>query len=144
MKAVGRSGNKKRKSGTERGCPEGSGSNVCGSVPWEGSTRNKRSVWNVATQPFSEAHFATFPPALIEPCILAGCPAGGMVLDPFGGAGTTGLVAERLGRDSTLIELNPEYAKMARNRIRSDLGRVESALPETHHDAGPLFGQAAA
>jgi hypothetical protein len=58
--------------------------------------RNKRSVWTIATQPFSEAHFATFPLALVEPCILAGCPAGGMVLDPFGGAGTTGLVADRL------------------------------------------------
>src|SRR5690606_936757 len=59
-------------------------------------TRNKRSVWTVTTQPFSGAHFATFPPALIEPCILAGCPKGGTVLDPFGGAGTTGLVAEKL------------------------------------------------
>jgi DNA modification methylase len=82
--------------------------------------RNKRSVWEVATAPFSEAHFATFPPALIEPCILAGCPEGGRVLDPFGGAGTTGLVADRLGRDATLIELNPEYAKMAEYRIIDD------------------------
>jgi DNA modification methylase len=84
--------------------------------------RNRRSVWTVATQPFSEAHFATFPPALIEPCILAGCPKGGMVLDPFGGAGTTGLVADRLGRDCTLIELNPAYAAMAENRLRDDAG----------------------
>jgi hypothetical protein len=68
--------------------------------------RNKRSVWEVTTQPFSEAHFATFPPALIEPCILAGCPVGGTVLDPFFGAGTTGLVADRLGRDCIGIELN--------------------------------------
>lgn len=82
--------------------------------------RNKRSVWNVATQPFKEAHFATFPPALIEPCILAGCPAGGVVLDPFGGAGTTGLVSDRHGRDAILIELNPEYAAMANNRIFND------------------------
>lgn len=81
---------------------------------------NKRSVWTVATQPFKEAHFATFPPALIEPCILAGCPAGGTVLDPFGGAGTTGLVADRHGRDAILIEMNPEYAEMARNRITND------------------------
>jgi DNA modification methylase len=58
-------------------------------------TRNKRSVWSVPTQAFGEAHFATFPPDLIEPCILAGCPEGGTVLDPFGGAGTTGLVADR-------------------------------------------------
>lgn len=82
--------------------------------------RNKRSVWEAATQPFSEAHFATFPPALIEPCIKAGCPVGGTVLDPFGGAGTTGLVAERLGRNSILIELNPAYAAMAERRIRDD------------------------
>lgn len=82
--------------------------------------RNKRSVWEVATQPFSEAHFATFPPALIEPCIKAGCPVGGMVLDPFGGAGTTGLVADRLQRHATLIELNPEYAALARRRVDGD------------------------
>ena len=84
--------------------------------------RNKRSVWTVATQSFSEAHFATFPPALIEPCILAGCPKGGTVLDPFGGAGTTGLVADRLGRNAILIELNPEYAEIARARIKADAG----------------------
>ncbi len=66
--------------------------------------RNKRSVWEVATKPFSGAHFATFPPDLIEPCILAGCPVGGTVLDPFFGAGTTGLVADRLGRDCIGIE----------------------------------------
>lgn len=84
--------------------------------------RNKRSVWTVATQPFKEAHFATYPPALIEPCILAGCRAGGTVLDPFGGAGTTGLVADRLGRNAVLIELNPAYAEIARNRIVSEQG----------------------
>jgi DNA modification methylase len=82
--------------------------------------RNKRSVWTVATMPFKEAHFATFPPALIEPCILAGSPAGGTVLDPFGGAGTTGLVADRLQRNAILIELNPEYADMAERRIFND------------------------
>lgn len=85
-------------------------------------TRNKRSVWTVATQPFKEAHFATFPPALIEPCVLAGCPAGGTVLDPFGGAGTTGLVADRHQRNAVLIELNPAYADIARNRIGRDAG----------------------
>lgn len=82
--------------------------------------RNKRSVWEVATQPFGEAHFATFPPALIEPCILAGCPVGGTVLDPFFGAGTTGLVADRLQRNAIGIELNPQYAEMARRRIHGD------------------------
>lgn len=82
--------------------------------------RNKRSVWTVTTQPFSEAHFATFPPDLIEPAILAGCPKDGTVLDPFGGAGTTGLVADRLGRNAILIELNPAYAEMAKRRIEND------------------------
>ena len=82
--------------------------------------RNKRSVWEVAAQPFPEAHFATFPPALIEPCVRAGCPEGGTVLDPFGGSGTTGLVADRLKRNAILIELNPEYAAMAERRIRGD------------------------
>lgn len=82
--------------------------------------RNKRSVWEVATQPFSEAHFATFPPALIEPCILAGSRPGDTILDPFGGAGTTGLVADRLQRHAILVELNPQYAEMARRRICGD------------------------
>jgi len=93
-------------------------------------TRNRRSVWTVATQPFKEAHFATYPPELIEPCILAGCPRGGVVLDPFGGAGTTGLVADRLQRDAVLIELNPEYAAIARKRLYGDGGmfsEVEAA-----------------
>jgi DNA modification methylase len=84
------------------------------------ATRNKRSVWEIATQPFPEAHFATFPPALIEPCIKAGCPLDGTVLDPFGGSGTTGLVADRLKRNAILIELNPTYAAMAEKRIAND------------------------
>jgi DNA modification methylase len=82
--------------------------------------RNRRSVWTVPIKPFKGAHFATFPPALIEPCILSGCPVGGHVLDPFGGSGTTGMVARSLERHATLIELNPEYAKLAQDRI--DLG----------------------
>jgi len=84
------------------------------------SKRNKRSVWTVPTKPFKGAHFATFPPDLIKPCVLAGCPEGGTVLDPFGGAGTTGLVAEQNNRDSILIELNPEYAQIARDRLYND------------------------
>jgi DNA modification methylase len=84
--------------------------------------RNKRSVWQIATVPFAEAHFATFPPELPEICIKAGCPKGGTVLDPFGGAGTTGLVADRLQRHAILIELNPEYAAMAEKRIGNDRG----------------------
>jgi DNA modification methylase len=82
--------------------------------------RNARSVWPIATQPYSGAHFATMPPALAERCIKAGSKPGDMVLDPFGGAGTTGLVADRLGRSATLIELNPEYARLARERITAD------------------------
>jgi DNA modification methylase len=237
------SGNKERK--PRPGVPEGTGKNQRGSVPWEGASRNKRSVWTVATSPFPEAHFATFPPALVEPCLKAGtgergcCPkcaapwervtrlvdtgltqkmpdgmatyAGGhtaihkdgreagatdnpvmakqtvgwypacrcegdpplpefpappsrarladeaaykvakaehrvacaaidderqrmcgplagrktapaVALDPFGGAGTTALVADRLGRDAVLVELNPSYAEMARNRLAGDGG----------------------
>jgi DNA modification methylase len=90
--------------------------------PYAYETRNRRSVWEVATHAFPGAHFATFPPDLIEPCIKAGCPVGGTVLDPFGGAGTTGLVADRLGRNALLIELNPEYAAMAERRIKGDAG----------------------
>ncbi|MEM6623875.1 MAG: site-specific DNA-methyltransferase [Pseudomonadota bacterium] len=82
--------------------------------------RNKRSVWTVGSDSYLGAHFSTYPPALIEPCILAGSPEGGHVLDPFGGAGTTGLVADRLGRNATLIELNSEYATMARDRVLGD------------------------
>lgn len=85
---------------------------------------------DVATHSFKEAHFATFPPALIEPCIKAGCPAGGTVLDPFGGAGTTGLVADRLGRNAILIELNPEYAAMAERRIKDDAGMFAKVAAE--------------
>jgi DNA modification methylase len=161
---------------------------------WKGGeTRNRRSVWEVATQPFAEAHFATFPPALIEPCILAGCPerccakcgapwvrevertpmvlarserthergqtrssgtmleppksitlgfspscscnAGtvpGTCLDPFGGAGTTGLVADRLKRNAMLIELNPEYAHMAMRRISDDAPMFSSVTLSPH------------
>jgi DNA modification methylase len=120
---VQRSGNKERKPASARVVPVDTGGKsagaVAGSVPWEGVTRNKRSVWTVTTQPFKDAHFATFPPALIIPCILAGCPPGGLVLDPFAGAGTTGLVADQLQRDAVLIELSPTYSDMARERIRS-------------------------
>lgn len=88
-------------------------------------TRNKRSVWTVATASFKGAHFATFPPDLIRPCVLAGAPRGGLVLDPFGGAGTTALVAMQEGRQSVICELNPEYAALARQRI--DTAWIEGA-----------------
>jgi DNA modification methylase len=82
--------------------------------------RNKRDVWTVNSDPFPEAHFATFPPALILPCVLAGCPAGGTVLDPFSGAGTTALVAKEQGRRAIGIELNPDYVSMIARRLRQD------------------------
>lgn len=78
------------------------------------------SAWRIATRPFSDAHFATFPPELAKRCIAAGCPVGGLVLDPFGGAGTTGLVAARMQCRAILIELNPEYAALSRRRIADD------------------------
>lgn len=109
---------------------------------WPLDTRNKRSVWSVPTVGFKGAHFATFPPDLIRPCILAGAPRGGVVLDPFGGAGTTAVVAMEEGRRSILCELNPEYAAMAEHRVESarldgaaqmdvflDAQGIESCLP---------------
>lgn len=81
------------------------------------SRRNKRDVWSVSTRGFKGAHFAVFPEKLVEPCILAGCPEGGLVLDPFAGSGTTGVVAKRLGRKFLGIEINPEYQSMATKRI---------------------------
>ncbi len=84
--------------------------------------KNKRSVWTVPVHPYKEAHFATFPTQLIEPCIKAGSPKGGNVIDPFGGAGTTGMVADRLGRNATLIELNPDYVNIINDRIVDDAG----------------------
>lgn len=86
-------------------------------VAYEGR-RNKRSVWTVSTKPYKGAHFATFPPDLIEPCILAGAPAGGVVLDPFFGSGTTGQVAQQLGRRFIGIELNEAYAPLQADRLR--------------------------
>lgn len=79
--------------------------------------RNKRSVWTVSTQPFREAHYATFPPRLIEPCIIAGCPKDGVVLDPFMGSGTTAFVAAKHMRNFVGIELNQDYIKLAEERL---------------------------
>lgn len=96
-------------------------------------TRRKRSVWSINPQPYSESHFATFPPDLVEPCILAGSRKGDAVLDPFGGAGTTALVADRLGRDATIIELNPDSTALSRRRITGDsplFAEVEHAAPQ--------------
>ena len=98
----------------------GNASNTPGYKKWTGK-RNKRSVWTVTTKPFKEAHFATFPPDLIKPCILAGCPKNGIVLDPFMGSGTTAVVATMYQRNFIGFELNPEYCKMAEKRIEPHL-----------------------
>jgi site-specific DNA-methyltransferase (adenine-specific) len=91
-------------------------------LPLPEAKANKRSVWTVNTMPYSEAHFATFPERLIVDCIKAGCPEGGIVLDPFMGAGTTGLVARKLNRNYVGIELNPTYTEIAQRRIQSEIG----------------------
>lgn len=80
--------------------------------------KNKRSVWTVSTKPFKGAHFATFPMDLIEPCVLAGCPQDGIVLDPFAGSGTTGIVAINNKRNACLIDLSSEYIEIAKKRIK--------------------------
>ncbi len=93
------------------------------SVVIGGEYKNKRSVWTISTNQYKEAHFATFPPKLIEPCILAGCPEGGVVIDPFCGSGTSGEVCVKWGRRFVGIELNPEYIKLAERRIRDEQDR---------------------
>ena len=92
-----------------------------GNKPNEKGLRNKRDVWTVGTRGYSGAHFATFPPDLIEPCILAGCPRGGTVCDMFSGSGTVGVVAKAHGRNAILIDLNPEYTDMQRQRIENTI-----------------------
>jgi DNA modification methylase len=84
--------------------------------------RNKRSVWKVPTKPEKEAHFACFPPNLIVDCVKAGCPEGGIVLDPFMGSGTTAVVSKKLGKNYVGFELNPEYINIAERKLRRDLG----------------------
>ncbi len=97
-----------------------------GEQGWQGVSlaepvaRNRRSVWTIATEPFPEAHFATMPTKLVEPCILAGSPVGGVVLDPFCGSGTVGVVALRHNRSFIGIDIKPEYCEMARRRIEND------------------------
>jgi len=113
-KRPARSGNKERKSALERGAPQ---DRVAGNVPWEGFTRNKRDVWTISLQPFKGAHFAVMPEALVEPCILAGTEPRDTVLDPFAGSGTVGVVAKKHQRTFLGVELNPEYAELAENRI---------------------------
>ena len=91
-------------------------------LPEPNGMANKKSVWTVTTKPFSDAHFATFPEELIVDCIKAGCPEGGIVLDPFMGAGTTAMVARKLNRNYIGFELNPEYIKIAEKRLYKSLG----------------------
>jgi site-specific DNA-methyltransferase (adenine-specific) len=93
-----------------------------------GPTRNRRSVWTITTKPYSGAHFAVMPPDLVQPCILAGCPEDGTVLDPFAGSGTTLAVAAELGRSGIGCELNPEYIALAERRIKD--ARASVALFE--------------
>ena len=102
--------------------------NYCGDA--KGGMRQRRSVWRVTTKPFKGAHFATFPMDLIEPCVLAGCPIGGTVLDPFFGAGTTGCVANKHRRRFIGIELNPTYAAMAHERIAGPMFSGRESLTE--------------
>ena len=107
---------------------------------WDGMTkeeqgamgRNKRSVWTVATRPFKGAHFATFPPALITPCVLAGCPVGGTVLDPFGGSGTTAEVAIRNNRNAVLCELNPQYVDLIHERLSPVMKTIKAKAAQTN------------
>src|SRR5690242_6222138 len=89
-----------------------------GFVDGQQDTRNKRSVWTVSTKPFAGAHFATFPPELIQPCILAGSRPGDIVLDPFMGSGTTARVAVDYGRRAIGCELNPAYIELAAKRLQ--------------------------
>lgn len=103
----------------------------------DATTANVRSVWNIATQPYAESHFATFPEALVRPCIKAGSAVGDAVLDPFAGSGTVGAVSCPLGRSFIGTELNPEYAQMAERRIRKAL-RPQTARDERAHNS-PLF-----
>lgn len=125
MKAVVRSsGNKERKQ--RPASPNSHHGKQAGSVPWEGSTRNKRSVWTVTTKPYKGAHFATFPLDLIEPCILAGSRGNDIVLDPFIGSGTTAAAAVLHGRQYIGCELNPDYEPLQASRLKA----AQDALPK--------------
>lgn len=102
--------------------------NTPGRTPMKGllrnnyTTKNKRSVWTISAKPFKGAHFAVFPEQLVEPCIKAGCPEDGIVLDPFMGSGTTAVVARKLGRNFIGTELNPRFVELAKERLKKELG----------------------
>lgn len=114
---------KKLRSSVKRGGFQGKTNLMKGRESFRAITemRNKRSVWTVTTKPYKGAHFATFPPDLIEPMIKAGCPAGGIVLDPFMGSGTTAYVARSLGRNYVGVELNPAYITLADKRLEQQV-----------------------
>lgn len=105
---------------------------------YSGGYRNKRSVWTITTKPFKEAHFATFPPKLVETCILAGCPESGVVLDPFFGAGTTGVVAIQQNKNYIGIELNEKYCEMANKRINDKMQLVKAKVEKIKY-SGLIF-----
>lgn len=111
----------------------GENANLRGSIGTTGGyqKRNRRSVWTVATRPYKGAHFATFPPDLIEPCILAGCPEGGTVLDPFGGSGTTAGVAIKNRRRAIICEMNPDYAALVPERVEQIAGPQDDLLAKS-------------
>ena len=118
------SGNSERSYQSDRGRPD---SHIGAAFPWEGDARNKRDVWEVSTQTYHGAHFATFPTKLVEPCILAGSKPGDLVLDPFMGSGTTAQVAQQLGRAWVGCELNPEYIALQQERTRQGALTLEGA-----------------
>ena len=118
--------------------PPGSSPRTLKRLDYSQVGRNKRTVWPIATEPYGEAHFAVMPTALVEPCVMAGCPEGGTVQDPFAGSGTVGVVALRHARNFIGCELNPEYVEMARRRISEDMPMFneEFASVASTSDAG--------
>jgi DNA modification methylase len=115
-----KSGNKNKRWGANETTTRTDGSGIVETqrgIPWEGSVRNKRSVWTITTKPYSGAHFAVMPADLVKPCIMAGCREGGVVLDPFSGSGTTAMVARDLSCRYVGIELNPEYVEISLKRL---------------------------
>jgi len=126
MKAMGRKKFDKNMGGSGTSFVDHSGYKKADGTYMINPTRNKRNVWTITTKPFKDAHFATFPKDLIEPCIKAGCPEGGVVLDPFGGSGTTGIVAALNNRNAILIELNQNYINIANKRTDKEAGLYSS------------------
>ena len=122
QKRTGRSGNIERVYGVNPTNPD-----LGRNVPWEGDMRNRRSVWSVATDAYGEDHFAVFPPKLIEPCVLAGCPPGGTVLDIFCGTGTTLGVAVAHGRKAIGIDGSAHYVHLIPHRVEQVVRRLKKA-----------------